>query len=118
MELYSMPTPEGSNHHSHENPTFIHDPEEVKYSAVSSAVAPALRTKYLLSVSEPGICSPSEAEERCRGEMPRRDAEERCRGELILSQNTELYQSKFPHALHFLFQIYLCYKNPLQEYPK
>ena len=100
-----MPTPEGSNHHSHENPTFIHDPEEVKYSAVSSAVAPALRTKYLLSVSEPGICSPSEAEERCRGE-------------LILSQNTELYQSKFPHALHFLFQIYLCYKNPLQEYPK
>ena len=35
-----MPTPEGSNHHSHENPTFIHDPEEVKYSAVSSAVAP------------------------------------------------------------------------------
>ena len=63
-----MPTPEGSNHHSHENPTFIHDPEEVKYSAVSSAVAPCspnqvsalrLRARHLLS-------------ERSRGEMPRR----------------------------------------------
>ena len=39
-----MPTPEGSNHHSHENPTFFHDPEGVIYSGVSSAVAPALRT--------------------------------------------------------------------------
>ena len=57
MELYSMPTPEGSNHHSHENPTFFHDPEGVIYSAVSSAVALILRVNALLS-------------ERSRGEKP------------------------------------------------
>jgi len=68
--LYLLLIPEGSNHHSHENPTFIHDPRGVMYFGVSTAVAPALRVCVLLS--EPGICSPSEAEERSRGEKPRR----------------------------------------------
>ena len=89
-----MPTPEGSNHHSHENPTFIHDPEEVKYSAVSSAVAP---------------CSPS-LRSALRAK-PRREVEESSFFPKTLSYIKENFHTLYTFFFKHIFAIKIHFKN-------
>jgi (2Fe-2S) ferredoxin len=79
-----MPTPEGSNHHSHENPTFIHDPEGVIYFGVSSAIAPALRARHLLS-------------ERSRGERYLSTPSSQIQISKPLIRNHQLYNRYYDH---------------------
>jgi hypothetical protein len=55
MELYSMPTPEGSNHHSHKNQHLFMTPKG-SYIPVYHQRLPLL--------SKFAFCSPSEVEER------------------------------------------------------
>jgi hypothetical protein len=97
-----MPTPEGSNHHSHENPTSFMTPE--------GSNIPLFHQRLPL-LSEPSICSPSPSPASALRAKSRREVEENSFFPKTLSYIKENFHTLYTFFFKYIFAIKIHFKN-------